>query len=139
MWESSESAERRGRRKKLREMSQWLKDSGVEVGDCLFVPYKEYRSGPQVGELFYHYLCGLIFKEMGYLVANEYVLSEYGGERPDLCAFKTMEIERVLAELRKRGVIWAGAFMEELQLFNFFGKQILQAEVDGFLRASHRR
>ncbi|MGA2666183.1 MAG: hypothetical protein ABSF83_14685, partial [Nitrososphaerales archaeon] len=117
-------------------MSRFLKDSGLRPSDCLFVPYYEYRSGFELGEEIYHYITGLVFKEMGYLVLNEYVISEYDPEkapRPDVCAFKTKEIEEMLSELRSRGVIRAGAFLEELQLFNFFGKQLYKARpVDVF-------
>ena len=110
----------------LRELDAYLRAERMEPGDCLFVPYKEYRSGLQVGELVYHYLAGLVFKEMGYLVCNEFPVAEYDKAktpRPDLSAFRTPEVEGILVEARRRGVIWAGAFVEEFQLFGVFGRQ----------------
>jgi hypothetical protein len=123
MWDVDDRTLQRRRGSRLGELELYLQESGIQPGDCLFVPYKEYRGRLQLGELVYHYLSGLIFKEAGYLVCNEYPLSGYSGERPDVCAFKTPEIGSLLFGLRRRGVVWAGAFLEELQLFSAFGRQ----------------
>lgn len=125
-------AQQKRKARALEEARQFVHDSGLDVSECLFLPYYEYRgrnqSGSdiyQLGEDIYHYLVGLVFKEWGYLVCNEYTLTEFGEKspRPDIVAFKSEELARMLSELRKRGVIWSGAFLEELQLFSCFGKQ----------------
>lgn len=139
MWETDPANSRRRKRKTLGELDQYLKDCDLEPGECLFVPYKEYRSGFQLGELVYHYLLGCLFREKGYLVLTEYPLSEYHSRktpRPDICAFKTSEIENILTQLRNRGIIGGGAFLQELQLFTLFGKQRYKARRQDSLELS---
>lgn len=132
MYDLGESARQKRRTRALQEAQSFVHEYGFDVSECLFLPYYEYRSQNniyQLGEGIYHYLAGLIFKEWGYLVCNEYILTEFGGRspRPDIVAFKTKEFDYMLSRLRKRGIIWSGAFLEELQLFNCFGKQKYKA------------
>lgn len=109
----------------LQELAEDLQIRGISLADCLFIPYTEYRDGVQLGENFYHYLVGLIFRELGYLVCDEFVLSEYPGKapRPDICAFKSPRISEMLRELLNKEVVSGGAFLQELQMLGVFQKQ----------------
>ncbi len=136
-YDLGESAQRKRKDRTLEEARSFVHDSDLDVSQCLFLPYYEYRgrdqSGSdiyQLGEGIYHYLVGLLLKEWGYLVCNEYVLTEFGKKSPipDIIAFKTEELDRMLSKLRERGIIWSGAFLEELQLFGCFGKQRYKAK-----------
>ncbi|MGH9919031.1 MAG: hypothetical protein ACRD6W_09210 [Nitrososphaerales archaeon] len=94
-FELGERAIQARKAKLFTEISQQVEESGAPIGDFLFIPYYEYRGGFQLGEEIYHYLVGRLLKGWGYLVCNEYVISEYDPKkapRPDICAFKTKEI-----------------------------------------------
>ncbi len=119
-------------RKKLEDMHRSLKGEvermGKELKDILFVPYFSYgkEAAHQFGESMYHYIAGLVFKDMGYLVLDEYApsLVTGTGRTPDLSAFRTAELAEAMTMLRRKGVISsAGAFGQELQLCSVFGRQ----------------
>jgi hypothetical protein len=95
----------------------------------LFVPYIWYVHGYQMGESLYHYLAGVIFRDMCFLVYDEYCPSIVSarGIRTDVSAFKSEELDKILSSLRAKGIISSGAFQDELQMFSIFGKQKFKA------------
>lgn len=118
--------------RRMEEMHRSLKGEvermGKELSDVLFVPYFGYsgEAGYQFGESMYHYIAGLVFKDRGYLVLDEYAPSLVTGtnRNPDLSAFRSAELAEAMSLLRSRGVISsAGAFGQELQLYSIFGRQ----------------
>ncbi len=137
MWECDPGNVVRKKKERLRELDLFVRESGLEPADCLFVPYKEYRSGMQLGELLYHYVFGTIFKEMGYLVCNEFALAQYSGEKPDFCAFKTERIANALSQLRGEGVILGGSFLGGIATLRRIRKAAIQSQTAGFLRTNH--
>jgi hypothetical protein len=128
---------RRAREKRLAELWTWMKEEKIEPCSCLFIPYHHYNLGDQVGESFYHYIAGRIFKDMGYVVCNEYApfLVTETMRTPDLSAFRSAEIEVLLSLLRKKGIISSGAFMEELEMYCVFGEQSFKAGEPGSLQS----
>lgn len=126
---SGKGAEYRTRRREkemLDHLGKELKEEGMEPPDVLFVPYYWYsKGGRRFGEQVYHYLSGLVFREMGYLVFDEYspTFVTGTGRTPDVSAFRTPEVVELLAALRAKGIIASGAFQQELQLFSIFGKR----------------
>jgi hypothetical protein len=118
--------------KRMEEMHGSLKGEvekmGKELSDVLFVPYFGYggEAGYQFSESMYHYIAGLVFKDMGYLVLDEYPPSLVTGtsRTPDLSVFRSAELAEALSLLGSRGAISsAGAFGQELQLYSIFGRQ----------------
>jgi len=96
----------------------------LDLADVLFVPYHWYaKGGLQFGEPFYHFVAGLILRDAGYLILDEYTPSLITGtaRTPDLSAFRTPELVDVMKRLRAAGVISSGAFAQELQLRNVLG------------------
>jgi len=117
--------------RRLEEMRRSLKGEvegmGKELSDVLFVPYIGYsaEAGYQFTELIYHYIAGLVFKDLGYLVLDEYApsLMTGRGRTPDLSAFRSPELAEAMNLLRAKGVISsAGAFGQELQFCSVFGR-----------------
>jgi hypothetical protein len=117
--------------KRMDEMHRSLKGEveqmGKELSDVLFVPYFGYsgEAGYQFGESMYHYIAGLVFKDRGYLVLDEYAPSLVTGTNrtPDLSAFRSAELAEALSTLRRQSIISsAGAFAQELQLYSIFGR-----------------
>jgi hypothetical protein len=105
---------------------QGLKEEGQDPADVLFVPHYYYsKGGHQFSEGIYHYLAGAVFRDMGFLVYDEYMPTYVTGKaaRPDLSAFRSREIVGLLDGLRSRGLITAGAFAQELQVYGLFGRQ----------------
>jgi len=103
-----------------------LRSSGRELTEVLFVPYYWYSDGVgnQFSEDIYHYLVGRVFRDMGYLVLDSYTPSIVTGREltPDLSAFKSSKINEALEQLREKGFISSGAFLEELQMVDIFGR-----------------
>lgn len=116
---------RKRHEKMLKYLRISVKEMGRELSDVLLVPYYWYsKGGYQFSEKIYHYLIGSVFRDMGYLVYDEYVPWLVSGKvsTPDLSAFKTPQIEDVMTLLRRKGIISNGAFQQELQLYTIFGK-----------------
>jgi len=111
-------------KKMIEDLEKKVREEGKEISDVLFVPYWYYTRGRQFSEQVYHYLAGLVFRDMGYFVCNEYTPSIVSGtgDTPDLPAFKTEEISGMMNALKSKGMVANGAFEQELQLYAIFGR-----------------
>ncbi len=112
-------------RELLKALELEVKKMRAELADVLFVPHSSYTKGRQLSERIYHYFAGLVFRDMGYLVLDEYapIFVTATARTPDLLAFRTPELIDIMNVLRAEGVISRGAFLQELQLYSIFGRQ----------------
>jgi hypothetical protein len=99
--------------KRTKEMDQSLghqveREMGQELSNVLFVPTYWYSKGErQFRENVYHYIAGMVFREMGYLIIDEYAPTLMTGtaRTPDLSTFRMPVVIDFMKALRAKGVI----------------------------------